>query len=64
MCIQVHVRAGFFVVVFLGGGLEGFSQLNDSVTTPIARRIGTVPCFYQLFYPQSCADPEGVGQGV
>ena len=69
--IQVHVRAVFLFDFFFfffwgGGGGLGWrvSQQNDAVITPIARRIATVPCFYQLFYSQSCADPEGVEQGV
>ena len=65
--IQVHVRAVFLFDFFLGvGGGLGWraSQQNDAVITPIARRIATVPCFYQLFYSKSCADPEGVEQGV
>ena len=62
---SVHSGSIFFFFFFfflLGGGWGlGVSQRNDAVITPIARRITTVPCFYQLCYSQSCTDLGGWG---
>ena len=55
VCSQAHERA---VLGFSFGGRGSLKK--DVVITPIERRIATVPCFYQLFYPQSCADLGGL----